>query len=74
MSIYQVDDRIEKLEKFISIFSTDLERLYLERELFQEDLSEKSKLDIFKYENIILEYSEELEQLYFTRGLILNAN
>lgn len=72
MSIYQIDNEIEKLETFVDIYSKDLECLYLEREFFSNDIEEKSKINIFKLEKIIMDYSDKLDQLYFHRNLILN--
>lgn len=74
MSIYKIDEEIEKLENFIGIYAEDLDRLYLERELYQEDLSESSKINIFKLEFIITDYAEKLDNLYLHRDLILNKN
>lgn len=72
LSIYAIDDNIERLEQIIDSISVELELLYSERGMFGGVLSQEHQDKLEKYEEIILEKSCELEHLYFHRHLIIN--
>lgn len=72
LGIYDIDHEIEKLEGIIDSFSLELELLYLEKAMYGGKLKDERQEKLEKYENIILENSCRLEDLYFHRHLLQN--
>lgn len=72
LSIYDIENEIEKLEQTIDSVSLELELLYFEKGMFGGTLTNEHQTKLDNLENTVMESSCRLEQLYFHRHLIMN--